>query len=74
MKIIVTNNTVKHIKKEKKVFTFLLKTESGKETALQVLCEGTNKGVNWDYPRKPNESVVGVQDVLNLFDWIEEDE
>lgn len=62
------------MKKEKKVFTFLLKTESGKEVKVQVLCEGTNKGIDWDYPIKPKESVLGIEDVLSLFNWDEEEE
>ena len=60
------------MRKERKVFTFLLETESGKQTALQVLCEG-NKGLSWDYPIKPGEAVKGVDEVLELFDWKEEE-
>lgn len=54
------------------VFTFVLTTVSGKETQLQVLAETPNVGIDWDYPIKPGEEVIGVDEVLNLFQWKEE--
>jgi len=56
----------------KETTDFLLKTESGRTVLLQVIHIG-NKGIDWDYPVKPNETVKGLSEILSQFEWEEKE-
>jgi hypothetical protein len=52
----------------KTIYNYNLNTITGNKTTIQLLANKYgNKVVSWDFPVKPNETVVGTIDLLSCF-------